>query len=847
VRRAAERDVRRRYNGSGDVAELWRDELGAVLRQLYEIRFGGGRREVHRDRLDTLGPVAGDLAAMDVEDLGRVYERLLPLEPRIAREPMVRLRRGDLEAVVPSSEAAALEGGSRTTRIRPVEAIERGRFFTCAGPDRRTTGSYYTPRALVQFLVDSALQPLVVEKSPPGRPDPAALLSLAVLDPATGTGNFLCHACRVLGAALFRASRRRLRSDPEAVLGLPDDRLLADLLSRDEAQAMLLCRRWAAAHCLYGVDLDPFALEITGLALRAVCGWPDREATLPTGRLVCGDALDGALPAPPPDRPGGWPFDAVVGNPPWEALRPRAKEFFARYDLRVLDAPTRRERRRIEQRLEKNPAVARARERYEARLRQLRQTYDRRYRWQTVEVAGRRTSGDPDQWKLFMERSVQLVRPGGWVAMLVPSAFHTNASATGIRRLFLEQMDLRCCHSLHNRRGLFDIHRSFKFDAVVARRDDGGTGEFECSFRVEDPVEIGKHPLTFTRGFVEQVGGGHLAFPELRSADDVAVTETAYRSGDRLGTVCDRLGIQLRSSLHMTNDAHRFTPTPDVLPAGADPRDPDVADSLLGRGFLPLHEGKTFHQYDDRWSDRPRYLVHLDRIGGADRHLRATRHYRLAFRGVASSTNERTSIFTVLPPGVLCGNSAPAEARPWRRPDRAALLLCALCNSLCVDYLMRVRASANLNLFIVRQTALPPVAGIEAFLVHSALRLSCNHRGYAPLWHGQLGTAWREPSAAEVTWPVLATPQQRQALRSAVDAVVAHAFGLSRPQFQRVLSSFSHSGCREAPSLCIEAFDEIARDGLGAFVRRHDPYADIPLADGEVRAAPPGGAIMDRP
>ena len=841
MRRAVERDVQQRGVSCGvDVVQRWRDRLAAALHLLFEIRFGA-TEERAADRSDLrreLTSASGALAALDAEDLGRVYERLLPLEPGVANEPMVRLRRGALEAVVPVSQGEITPGGSasRGTRIRAIETIDVGRFFTRAGLERKRTGSYYTPAPLVQWLVGHALEPLVAETSPPERPDPGALLRLAVLDPATGTGNFLCQACRVLGSALLSACRSRLPDDLDAVLALPGGRLLAERIARDDAQASIQCRYLVATHCLYGVDLDPLALQITRLALRAVCGWPDPPGSFLAGQLVTGDALAGVVPKSRPQEAPG--FDAVVGNPPWESLRPRAKEFFARYDLRILDAPTRRERRRIEKRLERDPSVAGARERYEGRLRRQRETYERLYRWQAVEVDGRRTGGDPDQWKLFMERVVQLVRPGGWVAMLVPSAFHTNASATGVRRLYLERTDLKCCHSLHNRRGLFDIHRSFKFDAVVARRDDRGTRSFECSFRVQDPARLGRHPLTYSRRFVARVGGGHLAFPELSSDLDVKVVEACYRGDDRLGPACDERGVHLRSSLHMTNHAHWFTPTGDVLPPGDDPRSPGVAASLLQRGYLPLHEGKTFHQFDDRWGAPNRYLVRSDRLGEDSPWLRAAWHYRLAFRAVASSSNERTGIFTVLPPGVLCGNSAPAEAEPWCRPDRAALLLCALANTYCVDYLIRVRASANLNLFIVRQTALPALGGIETLLVHSALRLNCNHEGYLPLWRDQLGGAWREPSAQEPTWPVLAAPPARQAVRAAVDAAVACAFGLTRSQFEHVLSTFSHSNCPDAPSACLAAFDEAKRDGTRAFVRRHDPYADVSLVDGAIMGSP---------
>lgn len=114
------------------------------------------------------------------------------------------------------------------------------------------------------------------------------------------------------------------------------------------------------------------------------------------------------------------------------------------------------------------------------------------------------------------------------------------------------------------------------------------------------------------------------------------------------------------------------------------------------------------------------------------------------------------------------------------------------------------------------------------FLAHCALRLSCNHAGYAPLWREQVGGAWRE-ERAPFDWPALAGDDARWRVRAAIDAVVADAYGLSREQYAHVLSTFSHKSYPQAPALCLAAYDELEQIGLEAFARRHDPYWDIPL------------------
>lgn len=131
-------------------------------------------------------------------------------------------------------------------------------------------------------------------------------------------------------------------------------------------------------------------------------------------------------------------------------------------------------------------------------------------------------------------------------------------------------------------------------------------------------------------------------------------------------------------------------------------------------------------------------------------------------------------------------------------------------------------------MFLINSLPVPSKIQNIALLPHAALRLTCNHAGYAPLWREQVGEAWRE-ERAPFDWPVLAGDDARWAVRAAIDAVVAEAYGLSREQYAHVLSTFSHKSYPKAPELCLAAFDELKAIGLEAFTKKHDPYWDIPL------------------
>src|SRR5271166_1095164 len=208
--------------------------------------------------------------SLDVEDLGRVYETLLELEPGISAEPMCRLRRQKLEVVVPLAqgekyrparpidevpaeddeaeedidvdEVEESNGWGKKTKVLWIEEISPHRFYLRVGLGRKASGSYYTPHSFVRFLVQETLGPQVEERSPQNDPKPLEILKLKVLDPAMGSGHFLVEACRFLGSKLYEASRlcdERLAQAEKTAEAAQND----DIRTRAQEQASLYRQR----------------------------------------------------------------------------------------------------------------------------------------------------------------------------------------------------------------------------------------------------------------------------------------------------------------------------------------------------------------------------------------------------------------------------------------------------------------------------------------------------------------------------------------------------------------------------------------------------------------------------
>lgn len=199
-------------------------------------------------------------------------------------------------------------------------------------------------------------------------------------------------------------------------------------------------------------------------------------------------------------------------------------------------------------------------------------------------------------------------------------------------------------------------------------------------------------------------------------------------------------------------------------------------------------------------------------------------------RAIVGFTEEK-SVAAILPPGRGVANSALSEREPENSSDSAKCITVGVFNTFTYDYLLRMRVVANVNQFILHATPFATLPSYASRMVsHCSLRLSANTDVFGTLWSEQLGDAWREPTPRH-TWPVLADDDARWAVRAAIDAVVADAYGLSREQYAHVLGGFSHRSYTKAPDLCLAAYDELKAIGLDAFVKKHDPYWDIPLVE----------------
>ena len=593
----------------------------------------------------------------------------------------------------------------------------------------------------------------------------------------------------------------------------------------------------------------PEALESESLRAMVACGLGVDE--IPTARdeivslLATGDsipALSYDLTFPEVFYPTGVPFgrrgfDAVLGNPPWDRMLPADKEFFAGYNFEIMSAPTKRERSSIENKLMSQPEIKAAYGMYLEQFRRAERAVEILYQWQVVKVNGKNTIGKQDVYRLFMERGCQLLSTSGFTGVVVPSAFHANEGATGLRQLYLEHMGLKCCYSFENKKKLFEIHSSFKFATVVAQKGKV-TDSFLCAFYLHDDGWLfGDHsdrePLEYTLEFVKKTGGPYFSLHEIRSLAEHTIADQLFSNRGSFDDLCTGYGISVGREVNLTDDVELIR-----LVSASKYSTPQKWASIVSFNsskWLPVLRNRNFWQFTD-WTGES-LDTEFDSDGLATYSLKgflplreAVCFFRFAWRKLAASTNERTSIFALLPYGCVADSNTYTNRTPNTTSNSRQLTLIAIANSYAFDYCARLMVAMAVDVFIVRRLPTPDTSKIASIVSRLSLRLTCNHEGYEALWREQVGDEWRE-RGEPFTWPVLESENDRWDVRAAIDAVVADAYGLSREQYEHVLSTFSHKSYPKAPAMCMEKFDELKQIGLEEFARKYDPYWDIPLVE----------------
>lgn len=481
-------------------------------------------------------------------------------------------------------------------------------------------------------------------------------------------------------------------------------------------------------------------------------------------------------------------FDAIITNPPWEVFQTDEKEFLQEFDetIRKKKIDIKEWEKRFDKLME-DKAIRQAWLEYESKFPHVSSWFKKGSQYSCLRT------GKINLYMAFTEQCYNLLRQGGYCGIVIPSGIYTDLGAKQLRELLFTKTNVTGLFCFENRKEIFEgVHRSFKF-LVLTFEKGGVTESFPAAFMRHDVAELERFPqegaIPIAVDLVRRLSPDSLSVMEFKTPLDVQIAEKMLQFPLLGEELPGKWNLRLTQEFNMTTDAHLFKTEP-------------------AKGRLPLYEGKMIWQFDHRLAP-PRYWVDekqgrqalLGREADTGQPL-DYQAYRLGFRDVAASTNERTMICGVVPANVFAGNTLITSQLPHKAGE--LVVICAVLNSFVFDSMIRQKITNHCNMFYVYQMPVPRLTeGDGAFwpIVERAARLICTTPEFDDLAKeifGRDGPPGR-PSASSSARPAVAPyhqqygatdPAARAKLRAELDGLIAHLYGLTEQEFAYILTTF---------------------------------------------------------
>jgi len=473
-------------------------------------------------------------------------------------------------------------------------------------------------------------------------------------------------------------------------------------------------------------------------------------------------------------------FSCVLGNPPWERIKLQEKEFFASRSAEIANAANKAARERLIKELHrKNLGLAQAWEGAK---------HDAEAQSKFIRESGRfplTAVGDINTYAVFAETTRRLISADGRVGVIVPTGIATDDTCKRFFGDLTQKQALVSLFDFENREGLFPaVDSRMKFSLLGISGKPIKSGKFAFFLTQPRQLENSHRQFQLSPQDIALLNPNTLTCPVFRTHADAELTKKIYQHFPVLEneqTGSNPWDISFMRMFDMANDSGLFKNEP--------------SDSLV-----PLYEAKMFHQFDHRWATytddgkthdlsddekngagfyvQPRYWVSRDEVenklaGKWDK------DWILALRKTCRSTDERTSIFSILP-RVAINDKSPIVFTSQSTIITSCLI--ANFNSLVFDFITRQKLGGiDFSFFILKQLpVLPPESYTQEnieFISTRVLEL--------------VYTSWdMQPFAQDMGYdgePFIWNPNRRALLRAELDAYYAKLYGLTRDELRYIL------------------------------------------------------------
>ena len=545
------------------------------------------------------------------------------------------------------------------------------------------------------------------------------------------------------------------------------------------------------------------------------------------------------------DRHG---FDALLGNPPWDVMKPNSQEFFTEFDplYRTLDKQA--ALRRQKELFDTVSGVRDQWDEYNARFKALSnwagkvaEPFDvtlarggdekslkagwEKHRQQHVGFADAahpfqlQGSADLNLYKMFTEVFWNLLGRYGRVGIILPSGIYSDLGTQRLRETLLIKGTLEFVYAFQNEKKVFSTAFHSLKQTVIVVGKYGATRSFLARFRMgvgdsptaaelaDDILSRDYLAIQFTPEDVKANSPNTSSLIEIKSQRDLLIFRKINSHSFRIGNAPLDWRVTFSREFDMTNDSKLFQPVEqweskgyqtDAYGRWIDTRG-DVALPLL-QGAMVHHFNSAFQGFRSKgrgqmrlWQPSPaanlailpQYLISRDAAQTASP---SSTQLRFGFRDVAKNMNERTFIGSVIPP-FPCGNTLPTLT--LEKASIEALLIFAGCvSSLTSDYSARIRLNGtHMNYFVLQDCPIPRIpkeSPCHRRLSLNTATLTFIHRCFAAEW---LRLLQLYPHLAGNQWKHwwAVTEADRLRLRVEIDALCADLYGLTPDDFDWIV------------------------------------------------------------
>lgn len=839
---------------------------------------------------------AVDYASLGVRHLGSIYESLLEFSVNQAEDDIMLLEKGGKTTIVKSGQDSTYSYKKNELYLAPRGGIAQ----------RKTTGSYYTPDKIVEFLVSRGLEPIFDKResfidndikmykqsrsNEDRRRCMDRLLDIQVLDPAMGSGHFLVEALNRITVWVTNVLKRHpehplveeIESERKTILN--EQKKNGITIDANLLEDEVLLKRKIMKRCIFGVDLNPMAVDLAKLSL-----WLDSFAigvplTYMDHHIKVGDSTIGLkieefkaqknntiddwienpeknskiiesiwqntditieqvkgskqqyeeykkqikphkialdvltmakinktlipntrdmmayvrrvayavrdsrnmdssirdtiervnkkldkykffhwelemMDAFTDNRNG---FDLITGNPPWDRIRPNAKEFYGSRDPQY-NEKTEDEKKIVQQKYKKEFEI------YKMELDEKREFY-KKYK-------GIGENTDFDLWRIMMSRMMLMLAKDGVFSMILPSALTNSRGATELRKHILS-LDILSMVVFENRKKIFPIHSGYRF-ALVSVKNSSGSDKFPASFYLDSLTEL-ENPTSrflFSKSVISKLSPNMSIIFEVKTEKELDIIRKIHSRHSSLIKI-KQWSVKLGRELNL-----------------GEKKDKDL---LVKRGGWQVLKSKNFHQHTHMYSitkyaNTVKTLARLRTMkifeGKSDL---ALENPRLVYRNISAAGNTRTMISCIAPQRQFL-----ALATYMAMPRISTLefdseyyklitYLCGIFNSATYDFILRPKIDKTVETGYLYET---PVPEKYANKIGAKISTLSAKLFLAETWHEGMGDAL----AIQKNSITNLTIAEKIKIVAELDALAALQYGITINEYRFVLSSFKTS------------------------------------------------------